>query len=144
MKQKKSWSAVAASALVVLSLAYPAASSADSNPVVVPSQDPFKASMEQYRIERENFNAAIKARAIQMRTINSAFKSACDKATSDFKNSMAAAKGPEQKSAAVAQRKSAIAAAIIARDSAIAALGPEPTPPIEPAKPLKAEKRKSR
>ena len=115
-----------------------------AEPTPAPSSDPARNPMEQYRIDRDNFNAAIKARALAIRNINTDFKNACDKAANDFKSAMATAKTPDQKNLAITARKSAIGAAIFARDSAIAALGAEPIPPIEPAKPMKAPKSKTR
>lgn len=117
---------------------------AQAEPTPAPSADPSRNPMEQFRIDRENFNAAMKARSLAIRNINIEFKSACDKATQDFKSAMANAKTPDQKNLAAQARKNAVSAAIIARDDAIAALGPEPLPPIEPMKPLKAPKNKSR
>jgi hypothetical protein len=117
---------------------------ADSNPQTSPSTDPFKGQMDQYRLDREAFMNQMKQRSLQIRAINVAFKNACDTAASDFKVAMASAKTPDAKNAAIAARKSSISNAIAIRDAAISALGAEPLPPVEPTKPLKAPKGKSR
>ena len=126
---------------------------ADSNPVVTPTPMTYKEALEQFRVERENYNSAMKARGNQIRAINIAFKNSCDTANKDYKNSMSAAKTPDQKNAAIAARKNSISAAIVLRDSAIAALGAEPVAPVEPMKPShtitvtgqdRAQKNKSR
>jgi hypothetical protein len=73
-------------------------------------------------------------RQIKMRDINLAFKNAVDKANLDSRNAIAAATTPLQKSTAAASRRNAIDQAINARDLAIAALGPLPSPPVEPVR----------
>lgn len=128
--------------LIAISTVTPIAAVAEPTPA--PSSDPSRNPMEQYRIDRENFYAAMKVRNQAIRNINIEFKNACDKATQDFKNAMASARTPDQKNVAAQSRKNAISAAIVARDNAIAALGAEPLPPIEPMKPLKAPKNKTR
>lgn len=115
-----------------------------AEPTPAPTSDPARNPMEQFRIDRENYTNAMKMRTLIIKNINIAFKSACDKASLDYKSAMSTARTPDQKNLAASARKSAISTAIIARDSAISALGPEPLPPIEPAKPLKAPKGKSR
>ena len=55
---------------------------------------------------------------------------------------MSVARTPDQKNMAATVRKNAVSAAIVARDNAIEALGDEPLPPIEPAKPLKVTNKK--
>jgi hypothetical protein len=117
---------------------------ADSNPQAAPTADPFKGLMDQYRADREAFMNQMKQRSAQIRAINVSFKNACDTAALAFKSAMAVAKTPDAKNAAIAARKNAISAAIAIRDAAIAALGAEPLPPVEPMKPLKASKGKSR
>lgn len=128
--------------LIAISAATPFSAMADPTPV--PTSDTARNPMEQFRIDRENYNNAMKMRNLVIKNINIAFKSACDKATIDFKSAMSTAKTPDQKNLAAQTRKSAISSAIVARDSAIAALGAEPIAPIEPAKPLKASQNKSR
>lgn len=117
---------------------------ADTSPQVSPSQDPNRSAQDQFRIDRDNYMNVMKFRGIQIRNINNDFKVACDAAALAFKSAMATARTPDQKNAAIAARKNAISAAIDARDSAIAALGAEPTPPVEPTRPMKAGKGKSR
>lgn len=125
----------------------PLANADSSNPAmpqVNPSVDPYKALMDQFRIDRDQFMAAVRQRSLQIRAINNNFKIAIDGATSNFIKEMVSAKTPDQKNLAVANRKNSISSAIVARDLAIAALGAEPTPPVEPPKPLKAAKSKNR
>ena len=88
---------------------------------------------------------AVKIRSQQIKEINNTFKSACDKATKDYKFAMSLARTPDQKNLESSNRKYAISAAIVARDAAIVALGPEPIAPMEPIKSMKASsKNKSR
>lgn len=115
-----------------------------AEPTPTPTSDSARNPMEQFRIDRENYINAMKLRSLSIMNINIAFKSACDKATLDFKVAMSVARTPDQKNAAAQARKSAISAAVINRDSAIADLGAEPLPPIEPAKQFKGPKGKSR
>ena len=133
---------IAASSIALTPTAYAEPTPA---PTSSPAVDSYKAALEQFRIAREIYLAAVRERSQQIRTINIAFKSACDKATQDFRIAMSAAKSPDQKNLANAARKNAISAAIVARDVAINALGAEPIAPIEPMKPMKASaKNKSR
>jgi hypothetical protein len=105
----------------------------------------YKAALEQYKLDREIYNAAMRARTQQIRAINLAFKDSCDRAAQDFKSAMAVARTPDQKNLANATRKNAISSAILARDVAITNLGALPLPPVEPMKPMKiASKNKSR
>jgi hypothetical protein len=114
-------------------------------PTSNPTIDSYKASLEQFKVNREIYLAAMRERSQQIRVINIAFKSACDKAAQDFRIAMSASKSPDQKNLANASRKNAISAAIVARDAAISALGAEPIAPIEPMKPAKVSgKNKSR
>jgi hypothetical protein len=135
-----------AATLITASAVTPNIAFADQTPAPTPAPtlDPARNPMEQFRIDRENYNNAMRLRDLTIKNINIAFKSACDKAALDFKSAMSSSKTPDQKNLAVTARKSAISAAIIARDSAIAALGAEPLPPIEPAKPFRATKSKTR
>jgi hypothetical protein len=140
---------IPATGLLLLSLAFapivsaPSAS-ADTNPQATPTGDPFKILMDQYRADREAFMNQMKQRSAQIRAINVSFKNACDTAALVFKSAMTVAKTPDAKNAAIAARKNAISAAIAVRDAAITALGAEPLPPVEPIKPMKAPKGKSR
>jgi hypothetical protein len=127
-------------ALVALSLFTPAASYADPTPA--PTTDIQRTPFEQFRIDREAFLEALKVRSQQIRAINIIFKESCDKASRDYKVAMSVARTPDQKNMAATVRKNAVSAAIVARDNAIEALGDEPLPPIEPAKPLKVTNKK--
>ena len=142
MESKSVARAAIIATLIAVSSSSPILAMAEPTPA--PTSDPARNPMEQFRIDRENYANAMKMRALNIRNINIAFKSACDKAALDYKNAMSTARTPDQKNLAASARKSAISTAIIARDSAITALGPEPLPPIEPAKPLKAPKGKAR
>ncbi|CAN2214466.1 hypothetical protein MCEJIRE27_01069 [Candidatus Nanopelagicaceae bacterium] len=142
MESKSVARAAIIATLIAVSSSSPILAMAEPTPA--PTSDPARNPMEQFRIDRENYANAMKMRALNIRNINIAFKSACDKAALDYKNAMSTARTPDQKNLAASARKSAISTAIIARDSAITALGPEPLPPIEPAKPLKAPKGKTR
>lgn len=132
-----------AATCVALSLLAPTAAFAEPTPA--PTSDSPRSPLEQYRFDRDAYLEAIKIRSQQIRLINIIFKDNCDKAARDFKIAMSVARTPDQKNYAATLRKNAVSAAIIARDTAIAALGAEPVPPIEPAKPLKvATKKKQR
>jgi hypothetical protein len=65
------------------------------------------------------------------------FKNEVDKANADARSALATATTPLQKSTISAARRNAIDTAINARDTSIAALGPMPTPPVEPVRPEK-------
>jgi hypothetical protein len=109
---------------------------ADTAPPVPPisSVDPHKAAVEQFKHDRDLFNAVMRDRQLKMRDINLAFKNAVDKANHDARATLSTVNTPVQKSSAVASRRSAIDTAINARDLAISALGPIPTPPPEPVR----------
>lgn len=129
---------------VVLTLASlllsPIASFAEPSPS--PSPEVTRSPYEQFKIDRENYLDAMKIRSQQIKNINIVFKELCDKAARDYRAAMASARTPDQKNNVATARKNAISAAIVARDAAIAALGAEPVPPIDPAKPLKASNKK--
>jgi hypothetical protein len=127
-------------ALIATALLGPTASYAEPTPA--PTNDVQRTPLEQYRFDRDLYLEAIKVRSQQIRSINIVFKESCDKASRDYKLAMSIARTPDQKNLAATVRKNAVSAAIIARDNAIAALGAEPIPPIEPAKPLKATNKK--
>ena len=131
---------VAIATLISSALLAPIPALADPTPTASP--DVSRNPMEQFKLDRESFNSAMRARNLSIAIINGAFKSACDKAALDFKIAMSTAKTPDQKNLASSTRKSAISLAIVARDNAIAALGPEPTPPVEPMKVAKPPKGK--
>ena len=131
---------IAIAALVATSLLAPTTSFADPTPA--PSPESTRSPYEQFKVDREAYLEAIKIRSQQMRLINITFKESCDKAARDFKVAMSTAKSLDQKNLAATLRKNAVTAAIVARDAAINALGAEPTPPVEPAKPLKVSNKK--
>lgn len=122
-------------ALLLVSLSATPSALADQTPA--PTVETYKAAVEQYKLEREIYSAAMRTRSQQIKAINLAFKNACDKAAQDFKSAMSIARTPDQKNLANATRKNAISAAILARDVAIANLGELPEPPLEPQKPAK-------
>ena len=130
----------AIAALIVASVFAPTTVFADPTPS--PSPEATRSPLEQYKIDREIYLEAIKVRSQQMRIINNIFKERCDKAARDYKNAMSIARTLDQKNLAATLRKNAVNAAIAARDAAIYQLGPEPIPPIEPAKPLKFSSKK--
>jgi hypothetical protein len=111
--------------------------SADPTPTPTPSvtADPYKVAMEQFKRDRDTFNASMRDREIKMREINLIFKNAVDKANQDARTALATASTPLQKTTITSARRNAIDAAINARDTAIASLGDMPTPPTEPMKP---------
>ena len=122
-------------ALLLVSLSATPSALADQTPA--PTVETYKAAVEQYKLDREIYGAAMRTRSQQIKAINLAFKNACDKAAQDFKSAMSIARTPDQKNLANATRKNAISAAILARDVAIANLGELPEPPLEPQKPAK-------
>jgi hypothetical protein len=138
MKQGRRAAAIVA--LVALSTLAPSASFAEPTPA--PTNDVQRTPLEQYRLDRDAYLEALKERSQQIRLINIIFKDTCDKAARDFKAAMSVARTPDQKNYAATLRKNAVSAAIVARDNAITALGAEPVPPIEPAKPLKVSSKK--
>ena len=131
---------VAIAAIVATSLLAPVASFADPTPA--PSPESTRSPLEQFKFDREAYLEAIKVRSQQIRIINNIFKESCDKAARDYKAAMSVARTPDQKNYAATLRKNVVSAAIVARDAAITALGAEPIPPIEPAKPLKISSKK--
>ena len=143
MKKRVIAKGVAPLLLALTSLAL--APQAFADPTPAPAIDAYKTALEQYRLDKEIYLAAMRTRSQQIKTINLAFKDSCDRAAQDFKNAMATARTPDQKNLANANRKNAISAAILARDLAITNLGALPLPPVEPMKPMKAaSKNKSR
>ena len=129
---------------IVLSLgAINSSALADSTPSPSPSPSPSATStrtpLEQYKVDRENYLLALKARDNAIRAINQTFKNAIDKSTADYRLAMQLAKSPDQKFQANSARKNAISMAISARDTAIALLGTGPTPPAEPIRMAKSK-----
>ena len=102
-----------------------------------PSMDPYKIAQEQYKKDRDEYMSALRDREMKMRVINSTFKSAIDKSTTDARSAMAIATTPDQKNAITSARRAAVATAIISRESAIEALEPLPLPPVQPQRPAK-------
>jgi hypothetical protein len=125
---------------IILLAVFSSPASADVSPTPTPTSqmDLYKLSMEQFKKDRDQFNAAVRERNQRIKSINQAFDSAVRKARQDSKLAMQAALKPEQKSAINSNLKSVIAAAIIARESAIEALGEPPVQPTEPARPSKS------
>ena len=135
MKMSRRYTAVALSAALFSFCGSTAF--ADPTPSPSPTFDSYKAAQEQFKKDRDAFMAAMRERESKLRDINALFKAAVDKATSDARTAMSSATTPEQKNAITTARRMAVAAAVVARESAISALGPLPTPPIEPARPMK-------
>jgi hypothetical protein len=144
MRKSRRATGIALCAIAFSPIAFAPNAIADSTPQVSPTPIPNRTAQEQYRIDRDNYLTEMRVRNLKIRNINNDFKVACDTAALTFKNAMASARTPDQKNAAIAARKNAISAAIAARDTAIAGLGEEPTPPVEPIKPIKAGKGKAR
>jgi hypothetical protein len=88
--------------------------------------------MEQFKLDRDIYKAAVRERNQKIRNINQIFNSAVKKARLDSKIAMQSALKPDEKSSVNAILKSEITAAIIARENAIEALGEPPIPPVEP------------
>jgi hypothetical protein len=99
---------------------------ADETPLPAPSTSPLT-PFEQFRIDRENYFAA-------MKVITNNFKVACDAANLNYANALAQAKNKDQKRVARLARESSIAAATIEFESAKNALGPMPVEPLKAAK----------
>jgi hypothetical protein len=133
---KKYSVAIAAVALASITALSASSAQADVTPTAPPtiSSNSYKAALEQFKRDRDLFIAAINDRQQKMRDINLAFKNSIDKANNDSRSAITAATTPLQKSTAAASRRNAIDAAINARDTAISALGPMPTPPVEPVR----------
>jgi hypothetical protein len=130
---------IAASLLMAITCTSVISAQADVSPSPAPSiaADAYKVALEQFKHDRDVFMSAMRERETKMREINNVFKAAVDKANSDARSAMPAATTPLQKSTIASNRRSAIDAAINARDIAVAALGPAPTPPVEPVRPEK-------
>ena len=128
-------------AVIALSAALFSSSSVSAFAAPTPSPsppiDPYKAAQEQYKKDRDIYMLALQDREMKMRVINSTFKSAIDKSTTDARSAMAIATTPDQKNAITSARRAAVATAIISRESAIEALEPLPLPPVQPQRPAK-------
>ena len=136
---RMSSAAFAATLLVALSAISATPATADMVPTAPPtiSNDAYKVALEQYKHDREIYIAAINNRQDKIRDINMVFKNSVDKANLDARSALTIANTPLQKSTASANRRNAIDLAINTRDIAISALGPIPTPPVEPVRPEK-------
>jgi hypothetical protein len=138
MRHKRSAGAAAIAIFATLTCQTPLFADAIAQPSASPAAEPFRGTIEQFKVAKEEYIEAQRIRSQQIKIINLNFKLAIDKSTLDFRNAMALAKNPDQKTQIASQRKSAVSAAIIARDAAIEALGAEPIPPVEPVKAKKA------
>ncbi|MCX6444959.1 MAG: hypothetical protein NTY85_05460 [Actinobacteria bacterium] len=108
------------------------------SPFPTTSTDSFKTAMEQYKKDREAFNAAVRDRMQKIRFINQTFDQSVKKARQDSRIAMQAAVKPDQKSAINGNLKTIIATAITVREEALLALGEPPEPPTEPLRPAKS------
>ena len=114
-----------------------AAPTPSASPSASTSIDTFKVAQEQYRKDRDAYMFALQEREMKIRSINATFKNAIDKSAADAKSAMLLATTPDQKNAITSARRTAVASAIISRESAIEALGPLPSPPVQPQRPAK-------
>jgi hypothetical protein len=112
---------------------------AEPTPSLTPTSaiDSFRGALEQFKKDRDVYEMALRDRDMKMRAINTTFKNSVDKSSSDARTAMNIATTPEQKNAITSARRAAVALAIVTRESSIAALGPLPTPPVEPQRPTK-------
>jgi len=125
---------ISVGAIALSSFSNPAFADVTPSPAPTSQVDSYKVLMEQFKLDREEFNVALRERSQKMRLINQAFDTAIKKARQDSKLAMQVALKPEQKSAINSALKSVIAAAVIAREEAIEELGEAPVPPTEPTK----------
>jgi hypothetical protein len=109
---------------------------AETNPTPLPTSAPLS-PFEQYRIDRENYFAA-------MKELTGIFKSACDRANATYASAITVAKTKDQKRAARLARENAITAAAIEFENAKYDLGPMPIEPPRSAKAPAKNKSKSR
>jgi len=123
-----------AATLLLLTLAASTPAHAEPTPSPTATADAYKTPLEQYKLDRDEYQQALKDRDSRMRVINAIFKNSVDKANADARAAMANALTPEQKTSTSSARRNAIALAITLRDAAILALGPMPTPPVKPEK----------
>jgi hypothetical protein len=119
---------------------------ADQNPAPNVTLSP----QEQYKFDFENYLIKLKAREIEMRTLNQNFKIAIEKARREYLLALRSAKGPTDKSLLSAKFDEVKSSAAAELEQAREELGPIPMPPQEPAKGFKSkmnrenEKKKSR
>jgi hypothetical protein len=123
-----------AATLLLFALTSSGPAQADPTPSPSATADAYKTPLEQYKLDRDEYQQALKDRDFRMRVINTIFKNSVDKANADARAAMANALTPEQKTSTSSARRNAIALAITIRDAAILALGPMPTPPAKPEK----------
>lgn len=133
---RKAFAAVATSTAIFSLTVFAPGATADINPTPSPSVAPLS-PFEQYRIDRENYFAA-------MKNITENFKIACDLANTNYATSIAQAKSKDQKRVARLARESAITAATIDFEAAKNALGPMPVEPLRMAKAPGKSKAKQR
>ena len=118
--------------LLLFTLAASTPAHAEPTPSPTATADAYKTPLEQYKLDRDEYQQALKDRDSRMRVINATFKNSVDKANADARAAMANAITPEQKTSTWSARRNAVALAITLRDAAILALGPMPTPPAKP------------
>ena len=121
-----------AATLLLFTLAASTPAHAEPTPSPTATADAYKTPLEQYKLDRDEYQQALKDRDSRMRVINAIFKNSVDKANADARAAMANAITPEQKTSTWSARRNAVALAITLRDAAILALGPMPTPPAKP------------
>ena len=127
--------AVSSAALFSPALNVPGAR-AETNPTPAATTSPLT-PFEQYRIDRENYFAA-------MKELTAIFKSACDRANATYASAIAVAKSKDQKRAARLARESAITAAAVEFERAKNELGPMPIEPPRSPKIAAKNRAKSR
>ena len=120
----------------VLANGFAPIANAETTPTQAPTTSPLS-PFEQYRLDRENYFAA-------MKELTANFKSACDRANAAYASAIAVAKTKDQKRAARLARENAITAATIEFESAKNELGPMPIEPARSAKTPAKNKSKSR
>ena len=123
-----------AATLLLVTLVASTPAQAEPTPSPTATADAYKTPLEQYKLDRDEYQQAIKDRDSRVRVINAIFKNSVDKANADARAAMANAITPEQKTSTWSARRNAVALAITLRDAAILALGPMPTPPAKPEK----------
>lgn len=136
--------AISTAAILLTSTTTVGIAHAEPNASPSPTATVFRTPLEQYKYEKEQYQAALKARDIAIKAINQIFKAAVDKSNVDYRAAMQLAKTADQKFIAANARKNALTLAISIRDEAIAELGRAPSPPVEPLKMSKLKSPKSK
>jgi hypothetical protein len=136
--------AISAAAILLTSSMTVGIAHAEPTPTPSPTTTVFRTPLEQFMYEKDQYQAALKARDIAIKLINQIFKAAVDKSNVDYRAAMQLAKTADQKFLAANARKNALTAAIAIRDEAIAELGRAPSPPVEPLKMGKFKSPKSK